>query len=52
MSNFQNALYACKPVSTRFKEPCSPVFLDNYEKNKTKKILQTLVDVAKENMCE
>ena len=52
MSNFQDTLYACKRVSTSFKTPCSPVFLDNYEQNKTKKCLQTLVDIAKETACE
>ena len=52
MRNFQDTLCAFKRVSTRFKKPCSPVFLDNYEQNKTKKFLHTFVDIAKETVCE
>ena len=52
MRNFQDTLYACKQMSTRFKKPYSPVFLDNYEQNKTKKFLHTFVDIAKETACE
>ena len=52
MRNFQDSDYTCKRVSTRFTKPCSPVFLDNYEQNKTKKILPTFVDIAKENVRE
>ena len=48
MRNFQDALYACKGVSKRFKKPCSPVFLENYEQNKTIKYMRTFVDIAKE----
>ena len=36
--NLHDIFYACKRVSTRFKKPCSPVFLDNYEKKKNKKV--------------
>ena len=50
MRNFQNTLDACKQVSTRFKKTGSPIFLDNYEQNKTKKFLHTLVDIAKEKI--
>ena len=52
MRNFQDTLDTCKRVSTRFKKPYSSVFLDNYEQNKTKKILHTFVDIAKETTCE
>ena len=52
MRNFQDTLCAFKRVSTRFKKPCSPVFLDNYEQNKTKKFLYTFVDIAKETVFE
>ena len=53
MRDFQDALYASKRVSTRFKKPCSPVFLDNCEQKKRKQILHTfVVDIAKETMCE
>ena len=45
MRNYENIPYECKRVSTRFNKPCSPVFLDNYKQNKTKKILHTLVDI-------
>ena len=38
----------CLHVST----PCSPVFLDNYKQNKTKKFLHTFVDIADETACE
>ena len=46
MRNFQDTLYACKQVSTRFKKLCSPVFLDNYKQNKTK-FLHTFVDMLR-----
>ena len=36
MTNFQDTLYASKPVSTRFKKPCSAVFLNNYQQKKHK----------------
>ena len=39
-------------MSTRFQKPCSPVFLDNYEQNETKKFLHTFADIAKETACE
>ena len=52
MRNFQDTLYARKRVSKRFKKPCSPIFLDNYEQNKTKRFLHTSVDIAKETACE
>ena len=52
MRNFQDTLYACKRVSTRFKKPCFPVFLDNFDQNKTKKCLISFVDIAKETACE
>ena len=45
-------MHACKRVSKRFKKPFPPVFLDNYEQNKTEKFLHTLVDIAKETACE
>ena len=38
MRNFQDTLYACKRVPTRFKKPCSPIFLDNYTNKANKKI--------------
>ena len=31
-----------------FIKPCSLIFLDTYEQNKTKKILHTILDIAKE----
>ena len=34
------------------KNHVSPIFLDNYEQNKTKKLLHTFVDIAKETACE
>ena len=52
MRNFQDTLCACKRVFARFKKPCSPVFLDNYEQKKTKKFLHTFADIAKETTCE
>ena len=52
MRNYESIPYECKRVPTRFKKPCSPVFLDNYKQNKTKKILHTLVDINKETACE
>ena len=52
MRNFQDTLYACEPVSTRFKKPCFPIFLDNYEQNKTKQNLPIFVDIAEETACE
>ena len=52
MRKFQDTLYACKRVSKQFKKPCSPIFLDNYEQNETKKLLHTFVDIAKEAVCE
>ena len=52
MRNFQDTLYGCKWVSARFKKPCSPAFLANYEQNKTKKFLHTFVNIAKETVCE
>ena len=52
MKNFQDTLYAYKRGSTRFKKPCSPIFLDNYEQNKTKIFLHTFVDTAMETACE
>ena len=39
-------------MSTRFKKPCSPVFLDSYKQNKTKNFPHTFVDIAKEAACE
>ena len=39
----------CLQVS---KKQCSPVFLDNYEQNKTKNFLHSFVDIAKETACE
>ena len=52
MRNFQESLYAYKRVSTRFKKPCSPIFLDNCEQNKIKTILYTFVDIAKDTAYE
>ena len=52
MRNFQESLYEYKRVSTRFKKPCSPIFLDNCEQNKTKTILYTFVDIAKDTAYE
>ena len=52
MRNFQGTLYACKRVSTRFKKPYSPIFLDNYYQSKTKKFLHTFVEIDKETACE
>ena len=52
MTNFQDILYESKRVSTRFKKPWSPVFLNNYQQKKTKKILHTFADIAKETACE
>ena len=52
MRNVQDTLYACERVSTRFKNSCSPIFLDSYEQNKTKKILQTFVDIGKDTEYE
>ena len=46
------SLYACNEVSTRFKKPCSPAFLDNYEQNKTKEFLHIFVDIAKVTACK
>ena len=34
------------------KKPCSSIFLDNWEQNKTKKFLHVFVDIAKEIACE
>ena len=34
-----------------FIKPCSLIFLDTYEQNKTKKILHTFLDIAKEITC-
>ena len=51
MRNFQDTLHACKHVSTCFKKTFSPIFLGNYEQNKTK-FLHTFVDIAKETACE
>ena len=34
------------------KKPCSPVFLDNCEQNKTKNFLHTFADIAKETAHE
>ena len=36
----------------RFKKPCFPIFLDNYEQTKTKKLFHTFVDIPKETACE
>ena len=52
MRNFQDTLYACMRVPTRFRKPYFPVFLDKHEQNKTKQILQTFIDIAKETACE
>ena len=52
MRNFQDTFYAWKRVSTRFKKPCSPVFLNNYKQNKTKDFQHTFADTAKETACE
>ena len=49
MRNVQGTFYG---VSTPFKKPCSPVFLDIYEQNKTKLFLHTFVDIAKETACK
>ena len=49
MRSFQYTVYACQQLSTRYKKTCSPVFLDNYKQNKTKKFPHTFVDIAKEN---
>ena len=51
MRNFQDTLYVCKRVSTRFKKPCSPIFLDNYEQ-KTKTFMHTFADIAKKTACD
>ena len=50
MRNFQDTVYACKLVSTRFKNPYSPTFLDNYKQNKTKTTLHTFAGIAKETV--
>ena len=52
MRNFQDTFYACKRVSTLFKKPSSPVFLNNYEQNKIKNFLHTFVDITYETACE
>ena len=52
MRNFQDTLYSCMRVSTRFRKPCFPVCLDKYEQKKTKQIPQTFIDIAKETACE
>ena len=52
MRNCQDTFYSCRRVSTCFKKPCSPVFLNNYKQNKTKTLLHTFVDIAKETACE
>ena len=52
MRNFQYTVYACQQLSTRYKKTYSPVFLDNYKQNKTKKFPHTFVDIAKENACK
>ena len=50
MRNFQDTLYACKQVSTRFKKPCSPVF--SITTNKTKQKMHTFADITKETTCK
>ena len=52
IGNFRDTLYACKRVPTRFKKPCSPVFLNNYEQSKTTNFLHTFADIAEETTCE
>ena len=52
MKSFQDTFYACRRVSTSFKEPCSPVFLNNYEQTKTKNFLHTFEDIAKDTVSE
>ena len=52
MRNFRDTLYACMRVPTRFKKPCSPVFLNNYEQSKTTNFLHTFADIAEETTCE
>ena len=51
-SNSLDTFYACRQVFTCFKKPCSPVFLNNYKQNKTKTLLHTFLDIAKETACE
>ena len=52
MKSFQDTFYVCRRVSTSFKEPCSPVFLNNYEQTKTKNFLHTFEDIAKDTVSE
>ena len=52
MRNLQDTFYPCKRVSTRFKTPRSPVFLNNYEQNKTKNFQHTFVDIEKSQRKE
>ena len=52
MRSFQYTVYACQQLSTRYKKTYSPVFLDNYKQNRTKKFPHTFVDIAKDNACK